>query len=152
MACRDLEDAIAVGISIFRMLVDREQAWRDQVFRGTTPFADEEDCEHRQRFADWLDTSEKAIAEVLPELQQRFGTVEGTAQLRRYMDAARSLLRAWQPPRLSAAVGLREMTLSPEAAAELDRILAEAGRQPPESPRAPMQELPAAELHRRSHS
>jgi hypothetical protein len=36
--CRDWEDAIAIGINIFHMLAEREQAWRDQVFRGATPY------------------------------------------------------------------------------------------------------------------
>ena len=40
-------------------------------------------------------------------------------QIQRCAEVQRSLAR-WESPRLSAAVGLREMTLSHEAAAELD--------------------------------
>ena len=45
MACRDWEDAIAVGINIFQMLQQREQAWREQVFRGTTAFSEDDNLD-----------------------------------------------------------------------------------------------------------
>jgi hypothetical protein len=149
LACRGWEDAIAVGINIFHMLREREQAWRDQVFRGAIPYSEEDNLDQRARFADWLDTTREVLAESLPALEQRFGAVAGAAELRACAQRAEAILREWQPPRLSAAVGLREMTLSPEAAAELDRTLQEARQRPPEEPHQAMQEMPADELKRR---
>jgi hypothetical protein len=150
MACRDWEDAIAVGINIFHMLQEREQAWRDQVFRGVITFAEDDNLDHQSRFANWLETTKEVLAEDLPDLEKRFGVVEAAAELRKCAELAEQILREWQPPRLSRAVGLREMTLSPEAAAELDHILAEAKSLPPEGvPGPPIQEISAEEFLRR---
>ena len=82
MACHDWEDAIAVGVNIFRMLQDRQQAWCEQVFRGTAAFSEADDLDHRTRFANWLETTREVLAEILPELETRFGAIEGAAELR----------------------------------------------------------------------
>jgi hypothetical protein len=134
MACRDWEDAIAVGINIFRMLREREQSWRDQVFRGALAFSEDDNLDHQGRFADWLDTTRGVLATTLPELEKRFGAVEGAEELRQCFEWAEGIIEGWQPPRLSSAVGLREMTLTPEAAAELDRTIQEARSAPPAMP------------------
>jgi hypothetical protein len=131
MGCRDWEDAIAVGSNIFQMLREREQVWRHQVFRGVLPYSEDDDLDHQGRFANWLDTTREVLAALLPQLEKRFGTVEGASNLRECAELAEKIVLGWQPPRLSMAVGLREMTLSSEAAAELDRILEEARRNPP---------------------
>ena len=47
MACLDVEDAIAVGLSVFSLLWDREHHWRDEVFRGGLPFRSEDDLDHQ---------------------------------------------------------------------------------------------------------
>jgi hypothetical protein len=150
MACRDWEDAIAVGINIFRMLAEREQAWREQVFRGVTDFTADDNLDHQARFGSWLATTKDVLAGALPELEKRFGIVQGAVELRRCVELAETILREWQPPRLSRAVGLREMTLSPEAARELDHILAEARSLPTETvPGSPLREISAEEFLRR---
>jgi len=134
MACREWEDAIAVGINIFQMLQDREQAWRAQVFRGVIPFSEEDNIDHQDRFANWLDTTCEVLAHILPGLENRFGYVEGAGRLRACVEAGKKLFLEWERPRLSAAVGLREMTLAPEAAAELDRVIEQAKKSPPPMP------------------
>jgi hypothetical protein len=151
LACRGWEDAIALGIKLFHMLREREQAWRDQVFRGTIPYSEDDNLDQRTRFADWLATTREVLAGSVPALEQRFGAVAVAAELQACAEQAEAVLREWQPPRLSMAVGLREMTLSPEAAAELDRTLQDAGQRPPERPHQAMQEMSADEL-KRSHS
>jgi hypothetical protein len=145
MVCRDWEDAIAIGLAIYRMLWERLDAWHDQVFRGVVPFSEEDNRDHQARLANWLATTKEVLAETLPGLEARFGQVEGAAELRRCAEAVEALLSGWVPPRLSMAVGLREQTLSPEAAAELDRILAEAKRSPPETPAGPIPQVISAE-------
>lgn len=147
MACRDWEDAIAVGLAIYRMVWERQHAWRDQVFRGVIPYSEEDDRDHQARLANWLGTTKDVLSESLPGLEARFGEVEGAAEFRRCAEAVEGVLSAWVPPRLSMAVGLREQTLSPEAAAELERILAEARSQPAEVvPGPPMQQMSAEEF------
>jgi len=134
MACRDWEDAIAIGINIFHMLQEREQSWRDQVFRGTLPFSKEDDLDHQGRYTDWLDTTKEVLATILPELETRFGTIKGAGELRRCFMLGEQILLGWQPPRLSLAVGLREMILTPEAADELNQAIEQARTSPPTLP------------------
>ena len=149
MACRDWEDAIAVGINIFQMVREREQAWRDHVFRGVRAFSEDDNLDHQTRFANWLDTTREVLADILPQLEQRFGAVEGAAQLRACAELAERIVLEWQPPRLSMAVGLREMTLSPEAAAEFKRMIYEQPAPLREEPRhPPMREMSAEEFRR----
>jgi hypothetical protein len=145
MVCRDGEDAIAVGLAIYHMLWERQHAWRDRVFRGAIPYSEEDERDHQARLADWLATTTEVLAETLPRLEARFGTVEGAAQLRRCAEAVEAILSAWVPPRLSRAVGLRDQTLSPEAAAEFDRILSEAQTKPPPVPAGPIPQIISAE-------
>jgi hypothetical protein len=145
MACRDWEDAIAVGLAVYRMVWERQDTWRDQVFRGVIPYSEEDNRDHQARLADWLATTKEVLAETLPPLEARFGRVEGATELRRCAELVEEVLSAWVPPRLSMAVGLREMTLSPEAAAELDRILAEAKKNPPPMPTGPLPQQISAE-------
>jgi hypothetical protein len=134
MACRDWEDAIAVGINIFHMLQEREHVWRDQVFREVIAYSDDDNQDHRARFENWLGTTKEVLEKVLPDLEKHFGMVEGATELRKCLLLAEKILQEWQPPQLSRAVGLREMTLSPEGAAELDRITDQATRTPPSMP------------------
>jgi hypothetical protein len=147
LACRDWEDALAVGLAVFRMVWERQDAWRDQVFRGVISYAEEDNREHQARLSNWLATTREVLSEILPGLEARFGTVAGAAELRRCAEVVEGVLSAWQPPRLSRSVGLREMTLTPEAAAEFDRLLEEAKKNPPPTPAGPMpQEISAEEF------
>jgi hypothetical protein len=130
MACRDWEDAIAVGINVFHMMLEREKAWRYRVFRGASPYSDDDNRDHQARFANWIETTGDLLA-IVPELEARFGAVEGAAALRRCTEQAEAIVKAWQPPRLAAAVGQREMVLSPEAARELDDVIERAASAPP---------------------
>ena len=49
MECRDWEDAIAIGVNIFHMIQERDEAWREQVFRGTTIVSEEDSDDYRGR-------------------------------------------------------------------------------------------------------
>jgi hypothetical protein len=150
MACRDWEDAIAVGINIFHMLREREDVWRDQVFRGTTAHSEDDNLDYRTRYLNWLETTNALLVHVLPELKGQFWAVDAACELRQCAEHAEKTLSEWQPPRLSMAVGLREMTLTPEAAAELNHILEEAKTNPPPMPAGPMpQEISAEEFFTR---
>ncbi len=146
MACRDWEDAIAIGLSVLRMLQERERVWREQVFRGEVSLTEDDNLDYLLRYANWLDTTREVVLEMLPGLEERFGTVQGVAELRSCANRVAKIILGWQAPRLSSSVGLREMTLSPEAAAELDRLVANPC--PPQSPRPKMQEMSPADLKR----
>jgi hypothetical protein len=144
MACRDLEDTVAVGIAVFRLIERVEDSWRERVFRGAENYADPYDRWVQALYRGWLQVTD-AVLTAVPALERRFGSVDGADELRACAGQARSLLDHWQPPRLSAAVGLREMTLTPEAAAELDRIIDEAKKVPPSAPAGPVPEEMSAD-------
>jgi len=133
MACHDMEDTVSVGLAIFHLLKRAEDLWRDRIFRGVEEFSDEEDRATQSLFRSWLAVTEDVLKAV-PRLEAQFGSVDGVGELRDYVAEAHSLLAGWQPPRLSRAVGLREQTLIPEAAAELERLTQEAGANPPSMP------------------
>jgi hypothetical protein len=137
MRCRDQEEVVAVGISTYRMLREREEIWREKVFRGPLPFDAEDDADQRERYGFWLEATEAVLRDILPVLEREFDTVEGAEQLRACAAEAKDRIRDWQSPRLSMAVGLREMTLSPEGAADLERILEDARGRPAETPPGP---------------
>jgi hypothetical protein len=75
-----------------------------------------------------------AVLAIVPALEKQFGVVEGAVEARACVVEARRLLDQWQPPRLATAVGLRDMTLTPQAAADLDRIIQETTANPPPMP------------------
>jgi len=141
-ACWDWEDTIVVGIALFRLLREREDSWRERVFRGVEEYAEDDNQSAQASFRDWLRTTEELLAR-LPALEKEFGMVERAQELCHCVDQARDLLAGWAPPRLSRAVGLREMTLAPQAAAELDKLLARAGNAAT-PPTRPLRRLPAA--------
>jgi hypothetical protein len=144
--CWGWEDTLAVGISTGQLLERVDRAWRDRVFRGTEDFAEEANEAYHTLFMVWLRVTDAVLARVV-ELESQFRMVDGAAELRDVAGRVRSHLEQWDKPRLSLAVGLREQTLSPEAAADLDRILEEAKKNPPPLPAGPVpQEISADEF------
>jgi hypothetical protein len=147
--CWAWEDTVAVGIATAALIERVDRVWRDRVFRGVEEYCEDANDFYRALFALWLRVTGEVLAQV-GRLEEQFGSVEGATELRQAETRLRAHLSQWQPPRLSAAVGLREMTLPAEAAAELDRVLEEAKRLPPEPSRPRMQQMSAAELKQRS--
>jgi hypothetical protein len=133
MACHDMEDTISVGLAVFHLLKRAEDLWRDRIFRGVEEFSSEDDRWIQSLFRSWLSVTEDVL-QAVPHLEAQFGSVNGVGELRDCVTEAHSLLADWQPPRLSMAVGLREQTLTPEAAAELDRLAQETGANPSSMP------------------
>ncbi len=153
MRCRDWEEIIAVGVTTCRLLQECEDDWREHVFRGSLPFDPEDDLDHRERFILWLEVTQRILQQIVPDLEREFGIVEGAEQLHGCASAVERALQTWQSPSLSAAVGLREMTLSSEGATELDRLIEEAKHRPPDViPGPPMQSMSPEEFLRRRRS
>ena len=129
MNCRDWEEAIAFGLSLYAFHQEREQLWREQVFRGTIAYSVQDDQTYRTQLLGWLEVADEVLRDCLPDLERDFGVVEGAAQLRSTAADARIHLDDWSPPRISQAIGLRDMTMTPQSAAEFDRVLAEPPKQ-----------------------
>jgi hypothetical protein len=144
--CWGWEDTIAVGISTGSLIERVERSWRDRVFRGVEDYCEEANTFFRALLDLWLRITDQVLAEAT-QLEKTYASVEGAMELREIEERLRNHLSAWQPPRLSMAVGLREMTLTPEAAAELDRLIEEAKKNPPPMPAGPIpQEMSGEEF------
>jgi len=130
MECRDCEEVIAVGLSVYRFLKERENHWRDEVFRGVHPFRADDERDFQSRLKNWLQTTEVAIRDRIVGLESVFGDIEGVSELRSLTNEAATTLTTWQSPKISSAIGLREINLTPEGAKELDRILQAAQSHP----------------------
>jgi hypothetical protein len=140
MRCRDLEDGLAVGVALFHLIERIDQSWRDRVFRGAEPFQAEDDAAIRLLYELWLHPSGRITARI-EQFEAKFENVERAGEFRVCRRRALETLAAWSPPALSAAVGLREMTLGAEAAGELQALL----DRPPASPVRPSRRLPVAD-------
>jgi hypothetical protein len=140
------DDTVAVGVSTGLLLERVDRAWRERVFHGTEQYAEEANQAYRVLFATWLRVTDAVLAR-LRLLPNSSASLEGTQELRQLADRLHGHLAHWEAPRLSLAVGLREMTLTPEAAAELTRLLQEEASPLPAAP--PMQALSAEEFWRR---
>ena len=136
---RDGEDMIAVANNLFHMLREREEAWRDQVFRGVAAFSPEDEFDHRERYTRWLEVTERTLLTI----GQSVVEIAVAEQLRSRIAEAKRILENWQSPRLSLAIGLREMTLSAESAAELDQLISKAKTMPPAPQGRPAAGLPS---------
>ena len=145
MNCRDWEEAIAFGLSLYQFHREREELWREQVYRGVVPFSEQDDETYRIQLKGWLEVADEVLRDSLPDLEREFGVVEGAAQLRSDAADARIRLDQWAPPRITRSIGLREMTLSPEAAAQLDRMIEEAKTNPPPRLTGPVPKAISAE-------
>ena len=66
MRCRDWEELIAVGMATCRLLQEREEAWRERVFRGTLDFDDADDRDLRERLGLWLTVTEAVLRDIVP--------------------------------------------------------------------------------------
>ena len=120
--CFDVEEGIAIGVSLASVLDQMEAGWRGRVFRGTRPPSDDEADLFRALLELWLIVSDMALSRAV-ELEGRFETVKGIDDLRAVVARTRSRLDTWTPPTPAKAIGLREQTLSPEEATELDALL-----------------------------
>ena len=148
--CWASEDAAAVGVAMAMLIENVAHSWRDRVFRGIEEYTDAANNAYRGLFESWSRITTAALKR-LDSLAQIYGVVEGASKLQQAETRIREQLTNWQPPRLSSAVGLREMTLNPTAAAELDRVLSLPGPLPSGSSRPRMMvEMPLDELRRRS--
>ena len=130
---RDGEDLISVANNLFHMLREREEAWRDHVFRGVAAFSSEDDLDHRERYTRWLDATERTLSTI-----GKSDDLPGAGQLRARVAEVKRALMDWQSPGISSAIGLREMTLSAESASELEQFLSKAKTMPPATPKRRM--------------
>jgi len=107
MACLDLQDTLAFGLSVYHQIAGAESAWYASVDAGQIPFNEGEETAFGQLFALWLLPCDRLLAKV-----QRFEAagfhVEGAAEFRSVAEQARS--SAWTGP------------LSPDASERLQRF------------------------------
>ena len=97
MRCRDFEETLAVGIAIFRALVQIDTTWRERVSRGVEEYSVEEDQALRASFLSWLRPCAQGL-ERLRYFETRFDAVEGSAEFRRCCEEAKEIVAEWKSP------------------------------------------------------
>jgi hypothetical protein len=97
MRCRDFEEALAVGIAIFRALARLDTAWRQRVSQGTETYDPETEETLRGFFHWWLQPCTTAM-ERLRYFEGRFDAVEGAADFRRCCEETQEILQEWKTP------------------------------------------------------
>lgn len=125
MECRDCEDRVAAGIATYHFLDGAERRWRSDVFRGRAPYLPQEDLSYREFFSLWLNYTDWLLSNKVTCLERSFD-VEGASELRSAAQSVHAKLEFWQPPRLSAAVGMRAVALTEAGAREWKDFLATA--------------------------
>ena len=95
MACLDLQDTLAFGLSVYHQIAGVESAWYASVDAGQIPFDETEETAFSHLYALWLHPCHRLLAKV-----QRFEEagfhVEGATEFRSVAEDARS--SAWTGP------------------------------------------------------
>jgi len=152
MKCVDWEDIIAVGICVYKLLRFRDKSEREMILRGISGHPIEDILRYRDCLDSWLTATRSVLASQINPLERNY-TVNGANELRACASAASDYLADWLPPRVSSALGLREIQLDDASATELNRIIAEANVNPTPMPSGPpMEELSLADFRSRSES
>lgn len=119
---RPAVETMAVGVSVFHLLRERINAWEERVFRGTQDYSQDDDEFLQRQLRNWLRITDDILRN-LTSIEASLDVVDEVDRLRANAAEARQVLDSWVSPQISAAVGLREMTLSVEGGAELERLL-----------------------------
>ena len=100
MACLDLQDTLAFGLSVYHQIAGAESAWYASVDAGQVPFKETEETAFAQLYSLWLLPCDRLLAKV-----QRFEAaefhVDGATEFRVVAEQARS--SAWNGPLSSDA-------------------------------------------------
>jgi hypothetical protein len=92
-----LEDSLAIGLALFKVIHDRYWYWRERVLSGTVEYNPDDERGHKARFSSWLRTC-KSIMAHLVRSESKYGTVESGQQIRRCFHEARQILDTWTAP------------------------------------------------------
>lgn len=101
MRCWDFEENLAVGISIFRALVQLDVNRRQRIAQGVEELSAEEDQAMLAWFQWWLRPRDQALAR-LRALEEKFDTLSRAAEFRHCCEEAEEIVAEWRP----AAPGL----------------------------------------------
>jgi hypothetical protein len=142
MACCDLEDWLDLGNSI------SEAIFRVRHRRGVTDHAVRQEIV--ELYQDWLKTCLEVLA-CIEMFVQRGYHVQGAEPFRQHCEEAKAFLKEHRAAEFETRIGLRDLTLCPEAAEQLTQILDDTKNSAPR-PTYPPRSVPlvdAAVLRRR---
>ena len=156
---RKLAEMVNVGVALTTVLHLAEHYWRDLVFRAVVAYDEQTNQGFLALWARWLTVTTNVLAKV-DSLGKTDGGLRLTDTLREKAEqiachvnllrgeanAVPEAQRDWQSPRISAAVGLREMTLSEVERDELERCIEQARKNPPPMPARRMETKDASFL------
>lgn len=122
-ACWLFEDLIKIGLGCGEIIRGLIESWRDRVFRGIEEENQKKNEVYRDAHEGWLGVTEAIIEGTAQSRLEVEYHVDGIDDLREMAERMRRELTEWKDPKVSLAVGLREINLTPEAASVLDSIL-----------------------------
>ncbi len=96
MLCRDFEEFLAIGVAVFRALVQVDSTRRQRAASGLEAPSPEDDGEMLDYFRRWLEMGKKAM-EDLRSFEDQFTAVDGAAEFRRCFREAGEIVAEWIP-------------------------------------------------------
>jgi hypothetical protein len=102
MRCRDFEENLAVGVGIFRALVQVDVCRRQRVASGLEKENAQEDDDMLECFKWWLRSGRQAL-EQLRHFEGKFGTVDGAVAFRECCQETQEIVSEWRRAALQRA-------------------------------------------------
>lgn len=93
MRCLGMEENIAVGIAVLKLIACYEAAWQEHVATGKVPYDEAEDIRIGQFYQRWLQATERSLEEI-QKLNEQGYEVKGTDELLIHLEEARSILES----------------------------------------------------------
>jgi len=122
--CKDLHARITEQVQEWGALLEQNENWREEVFRGVRSYDAGTDCEIRKRLEEWLSWEREAGDLIGVLVSQRCEPgMRIAADYLRCVDEARKTLNEWEAPEVSNNPVLRENTLSMEQSRKLREVL-----------------------------
>lgn len=97
MSCRDLEDTLAFGLSLWQQLTTAEARWYASIEAGEAPFSEAEETAFAKLYALWLIPCDRLLGEA-QQLEESGFHVDRADEFRDALEQARSSAWTGQSP------------------------------------------------------
>lgn len=122
MACYDLEEWMAEGLSVLRFLDAVNDGIRRAAYRGLITPTDEDDDQLRLLFQSWQAHAESGLTN-LTDHEGTFGDVTRGAEFRDAIGRVRALTASWPPVIRSEMLAAHNAPMTDDEAADLRGVL-----------------------------
>lgn len=120
--CWRLEQALAVGLSLFDLMKEQYQAWRRRVASGEEEFSADEDKAMRKYLEWWLGPCDD-IDRAITSFESKGYVVERAREFRDRCVEAKTILKDWIRPVRSMCPAYLDAVVTDEEAGKLKRMI-----------------------------